>query len=88
MITWPIGVPLPASVQGRLDPCCAGTVGFYVQDERYAAGAGMRMSVHSQAGCPDSQAEAEPDPIPWRVCAQLQAPRQDSATQGAGQGGQ
>ena len=63
-------VPLQATVPGRLDPCGVGTAGFYVQDVRYAAGAGMRMSGHRQAGRPGTQTKSPFDPFSWSFRAQ------------------
>ena len=77
-------LPLPAAVFGWFHPCRAGTPGFYVQDERYAAGAVMRRSGHSETRRPDSSAKAEPDALSRRVRAELQVPARGGASQVSG----
>ena len=72
----------------RLDSRRAGTAGFYVQGERYALGAGMRMSGHRPTGRPGAHAAFESSAVSRAVCAQLQAPGSNGSSPFNGPGGQ
>ena len=67
--------PLQAAVSRWVDTYCIGAVRFYVQDERYAAGAGMRKSGHGETRRTGAAPETQPDSFPRGIRTQLQTPR-------------
>lgn len=65
------------AVPGRDYACHLRAAGFYVQDVRYAAGAGMRRSGHREAGGAGAQAPGQPDPLPRGIRSQQPLPYND-----------